>query len=469
MSAHDNGFARAAAARRTRRRSPPDLRDAHGLALSTHRADSLAAYEAALEAMLSWSPGAAAIIEEALSEDPGFVMGHALRAALFVTAADEAFEPKLEQTLRAAERLRHRANDRERRHLAAARAWLERDLTGAIRQYGEIALDYPHDTLALRVTHAGDFQLDQAKLSCERLERVLPHWNESLPHYGFVLGMHAFGLEECGRYDEAEHAGRRALALNARNPGAIHAVAHVMEMQGRPRDGIAWLTQNYPQWATGGSYASHLWWHLALCHFDLDDTAGALAIYDRHLHPASSRPTATLVDASALLWRLHLRGIDVRRRWREVADGWEAKRLEGLRPFNDVHAMLAFVADGRDAEASRFLDELRRSAARSRALGDVIRDSALPVCEALRAFGRGDYADAVERLTILRRLFERCGGSKAQCDLLHITLLEAAFRARQRELARALVGERIARRPASAFNRWLRAREGSSCTSLAFG
>jgi tetratricopeptide (TPR) repeat protein len=439
-------------------RRSPRLRDAHGLLLSTDRPDSLAAYETALEALLSWNGGGAAIIDRALAADPNFVMGYALKAALLVTAADEAVEPQLSQTLRAAERLHGHANERERRHLAAAHAWLGRDLVRAIALYGEILVDYPRDSLALRVAHTGDFQLDQTNMLCKRVTNVLPQWDESLPHFGYVLGMYAFGLEEDGHYEEAESVGRRALALNSRNPGAIHAIAHVMEMQGRPRDGIAWLENTALKWAAGGSYASHLWWHLALCYFDLDDTARALAIYDKHLHPTPSRPTATLVDASALLWRLQLRGVDVADRWREVADGWEVKRLEGLRPFNDVHAMLAYVADGRDVDARRLLNDLKHRAVDSPVLDNAIRNSALPVCEALRAFGRGDYADAVERLTILRRLIERCGGSKAQCDLLHLTLLEAAFRARRTRLARALVSERIARKPASVFNRQLQVR-----------
>ncbi len=447
-----------AAASSTGGRRSPGLRDARGLPLSTERADSLAAYEAALEALLGWNGGALEIIESALAADPNFVMGYALKAAMLVTAADEAVEPQLAWTLRAAERLREYANDRERRHLAAAQAWLDRDLVRAIASYGEILIDYPRDSLALRVAHTGDFQLDQTKMLRDRVANVLPHWDESQPHFSYVLGMYAFGLEECGHYEEAERAGLRALALNPCNPGAIHAVAHVMEMQGRTRDGITWLESTAPQWATGQSYASHLWWHLALCYFELDDTARALEIYDQHLRPTPSRPAATLVDASALLWRLHLRGVDVAHQWREVADGWETKRLEGLRPFNDVHAMLAYVADGRDVDARRLLDDLWRRAAMAPVLDDAIRNAALPVCEALRAFGRGDYADAVERLTILRHLIQRCGGSKAQCDLLHLTLLEAAFRARRTRLARALVSERVARKPASLFNQRLQMR-----------
>lgn len=436
----------------------PGLSDSNGLAVSTNRVDSLRAFEDALELMLSGQHGAGGAIGRALAADPTFVMGHALRAALLVMAADEAVEAELAETLRVADALSARANARERRHLAAARAWLERDLACAIRLYGEILDDHPRDVLALRAAHLGDFQLGDTPLLRDRVARILPHWNETMPHYGYVLGMHAFGLEEAGHYTHAEQVGRRALALVPRNPGAIHAVAHVMEMQGRPEDGIAWLETTAPQWIGSSAYAFHLWWHAALFHFDLDQTAHTLAVYDRYLRGASPRIPGVLVDASALLWRLHLRGLDVAERWRELADRWEARPIGGLRPFNDVHAMFAFVATGREASARRLLDDLRRSAERSPVLNDAIHNSALPLCEALLAFGRGDHADAVERLTALRYLIRRCGGSKAQCDLLHLTLLEAALRARRTQLAHSLISERIADRPASVFNERLRAR-----------
>ena len=59
-----------------------------------------------------------------------------------------------------------------------------------------------------------------------------------MPDYGKVLGMSAFALEECGAYEEAERRGRRAVEIDPTDIWATHAVAHVMEMTGRQRDGI---------------------------------------------------------------------------------------------------------------------------------------------------------------------------------------------------------------------------------------
>jgi hypothetical protein len=79
-------------------------------------------------------------------------------------------------------------------------------------------------------------------------------------------------------------------------------------------------------------------------------------------------------------------------------------------------------------------------------------------CEALLSFSRRDYAACVEWLTRVRHIAHRCGGSLAQCDLIHLTFTEAALRARRERLARALVAERKAQKPASRLNQLLQQR-----------
>jgi len=231
-----------------------------------------------------------------------------------------------------------------------------------------------------------------------------------------------------------------------------------MEMQGRSHEGIEWLRKTAPRWTDSSGFALHHWWHLALFHLDVDEPRVALDLYDTRLRAGRPAHAGALVDASSLLWRFELHGVDVGTRWREIADGWSARPIGGLRPFNDVHAMLAFVGAGREASATRLLAQLRDSAARSADLGSAIHRSAVPFCEALLAFGRGDHDEAVERLTLLSHLSERCGGSRAQCDLVHLTWVEAALRASRHRLARGLIAERSARKPESRINRRLEAR-----------
>ena len=102
---------------------------------------------------------------------------------------------------------------------------------------------HPHDLVALQVGHLMDFYRGNARDLRDRIARALPHWSPDVPGYHVVLGMHAFGLEEAGDYARAEETGRRALDLEPLDAWAHHAVAHVMEMQGRAQDGIGWMSR----------------------------------------------------------------------------------------------------------------------------------------------------------------------------------------------------------------------------------
>src|SRR5262249_40726264 len=218
-------------------------------------------------------------------------------------------------------------------------------------------VDRPGDALALVVAHALDFRLGRRPMLRDRIAQVLPEWEPAMPGYASVLAMYAFGLEENGQYRRAEKMARRALALDPRHAGAIHVVAHVMEMQGRSRDGLAFLTATQSAWVEGTGFSVHLAWHRALLQLDSDDPNSALATYDAQIANEQS-DISELADASALLWRLELRNIEVSRRWRRLSDRWELQSLAGARPFYIVHAMMAFVAAGRAAAAARVWEAL---------------------------------------------------------------------------------------------------------------
>ena len=399
-----------------------------------------------------------ALIEPLLRARPDFIAAHCLRAAGLVMACRDDVLPALADTLHTAARHAAHGGERERAHLAAAQAWLDRDMKRSLHLYGEIAERDPKDTLALRVAHFGDLQWGRTEMLRERVATALRHWHAGEPGYGHVLAMYAFGLAEAADPALADAVGREALRFEPRQCGAVHAVAHALEMQGRSADGAAWLEGTRGIWCASPAFAVHLWWHDALFRLDQGDLGAVLRILDDRLMGCPEPDTATLVDASALLWRLQLRGLDLAQRWQRIADAWADHQCAGLRPFNDVHAMLAFVATKRWAHARRLLDALRDSALRAPDLHAAVYDAALPVCEAAVAFGQGRYRLAAHHLQAQQRLLRGCGGSRAQCDLLHLTWLEAALRSHQPALALQLLGERIASRPLSPYNERLRER-----------
>lgn len=421
--------------------------DSRQLEVSSRDTRSMERFEAALELFHGYYGDPLALIDHALAEDPEFVMGHALRAALFVTAGDGAVMPLLRSAVEAGEALHGVANERERRHIAAARAWLDGDFARCNRLYGDIVVDHPRDILALQAAHLTDFLLGQSGMLRDRVSQVLPHWNASVPGFGYVLGMHAFGLEETQLYGAAEERGRFALELNTRNPWAIHAVAHVMEMQGRVDEGIDWLHARMPDWAHDNMMAVHNWWHLALFHLERGETSRVLALYDEAIRATRSDMALDLIDASAMLWRLHLRGVDVGARWEDVADVWQARGAEGAYAFNDAHAAMAYLGADRPEAIARLIRAMRAAAAGTGSNAAMTRDVGLPVVQALYAFEARDYDATIEGLLPVRPMAHRFGGSHAQRDILTLTLMEAALRGGRANLACALAAERMELKP----------------------
>jgi len=445
------------------------LKDIHGEPVSTSNRRSLDRFEHALGLLNGFFADPLAAIDEALEKDPDFVMGHCLRAALMLMAAEKSAEPELRRSVEAAEGLVSSANDRERGHIAATRAWADGDFHRAGDLYGQVLLDHPRDLLALQVAHQIDFFVGNTALLRDRPARVLPQWDPAIPGYGYVLGMQAFGLEENNMFRRAEDTGRHAVELTPRDPWAIHAVAHVMEMEGRLGDGIRWMTSRVNDWAPDNMLAVHNWWHLALYHLDYGQSDRTLEIYDQHIRPRPGGPAIELVDATSMLWRLHLRGVGTGDRWRTVADAWEPMCEDGYYAFNDMHAMMAFVGGGRDHAARRLLEMLNRRASGTGSNAAMTREVGLPVCAAIRAFADGFHDLAIDLLLPVRSIAHRFGGSNAQRDIITLTLIEAALRGDRANLARALTAERTDLKPSSPFNWALAARalEGAGDTTAA--
>ena len=264
--------------------------DARGLAVSAADGAALALYEAALASLHGTRGDAAARIRRRAR--PRSAARRALTAfepPRSCSPAAAASLAPLAAALGELDALGSRANERERRHAAAARAWLDGDANLALARYGAIVVDYPRDSLALQVAHALDFRLGHREMLRDRIAEVLPHWDASVPGYGYVLGMYAFGLEENGDYARAEAAARESLRLEPDNASAVHVIAHVMEMQGRAKEGIDWLEATRPIWAANAGFSVHLAWHLALFHIDLDATPAAITIYVDSVAPQPQR------------------------------------------------------------------------------------------------------------------------------------------------------------------------------------
>jgi tetratricopeptide (TPR) repeat protein len=395
-----------------------------------------------------------------LAQQPDFPMGQVLNAYLSLSSTDQ---PDVARARGAAATLAaSRLNDREQAHFAAVQAWVDGDWHGAARHLDDLLQQWPTDLLALQIGHQLDFFLGDAANLRDRVARVRLAFDPADPQYGFVLGMQAFGLEESGSYEAAEATGLAALDRNPDDVWAVHAVAHAHEMRGRVDDGIRHLRSREADWGDGNLFTVHNWWHLALFLLEAGRPDDALAVYDDHIHHAGSDVPLEMLDATALLWRLDLDGADTGERFAALADAWGGwVDRESWYVFNDLHAVMAFVGAGRLGDARTVIGRLSRDVAAGSADRSNVMMTAtvgLPASRAVLAFGEGRYGDVVSELASIRATLQRFGGSHAQRDALQRTLLEAAIRGGQFDLARALVSERLSLRDTSVYSWRQRAR-----------
>jgi len=415
------------------------LKDSVGFEVSGANALALETLEQASHELRCYINDPVATVDRALAESPQLTMGHALRAYLHLLGTEPGGLPVARAACQAGQALP--ATDRERRHLQAIDHLADGRWRAAGRVLEDLSVEYPRDALALQAGHAIDFFTGDSRMLRDRIARALPAWDAGVTGCHAVLGMHAFGLEETGDYARAEAQGRKSVELEPRDGWGQHAVAHVMEMQGRRRDGIAWMRSNPEAWSRDSFFAVHNWWHVALYHLGLDEVDEVLALYDGPIYGKTSGVVLEMIDASALLWRLHLRGVDVGNRWNAVADNWAPVATARNYAFNDMHAMMAFVGAGRSRATEAVLEAQRAAMDGAEDNASFTREVGYPATQAINAFGDGNYAETVRLLRPVRSYAHRFGGSHAQRDVLDLTLIEAARRAGQNNLVAALLAE----------------------------
>jgi hypothetical protein len=279
------------------------------------------------------------------------------------------------------------------------------------------------------------------------VERLLPAWSDH-PARGYLHGCHAFTLEETGAYAEAEAAGhprprprpRRRLGAARGRPCPRHDGA------GARRARLACAAP--AAWEHCNNFRYHVWWHMALMHIDLGETDAALALYDAEVRRDRTDDYRDIANATSLLARLELEGVDVGARWEELADLAEVRSGEGSVVFADLHYALALIGGSREAALDTLISRMRREAARADSEMDAIAGH--PGLAAARASPPSAAATTAPPSPAwsARDQLQSIGGSHAQRDVFERLTIEAALR------SGALAAARIpARRPRPAPGR----------------
>ncbi|HSS66864.1 MAG TPA: tetratricopeptide repeat protein [Gammaproteobacteria bacterium] len=433
--------------------------DARGLAITAASAEAVRHYDGVMDAYLHFAKDTGAHLKQALGADPDFALAHCTKGYFFQLFCNRALEAKARQSLETARALAKTSalTPREELHLHALACWVAGDLGGAAACWDGILFAHPRDILALKLATYTHFYLGDSAQIRDSVARVRYAWAEDVPGYPAVLGMHAFGLEETGDYTAAEREGRRAVQMDPEDLWAVHAVAHVLEMQDRRREGAAWLEGSADHWGRGNNFVYHLWWHLALFYLELEDFDRVLALYDQRVRvDTASDEYLDICNAASLLWRLEERGIHVGGRWTELGEKSAARVGDQLMVFPDAHFVLSLAGAGKTEALAEMLRSMRDCAGRPGVTESLIAaEVGVSLCEALAAWYESLYALVVDRLMPVRYQIPRIGGSHAQRDMFWQMLIAACLRCDRLKEARALLCERTALKPKNVWS-WRR-------------
>ncbi len=384
-----------------------------------------------------------------LQSDPDFALGQAVKGLFCLLLGRRETVEVANDALKAAQGSARNAaiTAREMVFVTALKTWVDGRPDDAVQVLEAGLRNNPDDTLAMKLGHAIRFVLGDAAGMRRSVERLLPAYGQDHPGYGYLLGCHAFSLEETGAYDKAESTGRRALLAAPDDAWGLHAVAHVYDMTGNAARGLEWLDGREGAWAHCNNFRYHVWWHKALMFLDLGEYDAALDLYDRHVRADQTDDYRDISNGTALLMRLELEGVDVGDRWQELADLSAARTEDGCLIFADLHYMLALTGGGRKTDAAQLITRIRRDA--QSGTGTACERMAKPGLEAalgLQAFGESRFAEAFGHLAKARDSMPMAGGSHAQRDVFERITIDAGLRAGMIEQAGHLLDRRLALR-----------------------
>ena len=383
-----------------------------------------------------------------LEANPGFAMGHAARGLFSIMMGRKELLSVAADAAKTANQMlsENGGSFRERGWVKALTVWLEGKPTEAIAAMEAILRENPRDTLSAKVSHAIRFILGDGKGMRRSVERVLDAHGADHGLRGYMLGCHAFTLEETGEYNAAERTGLKGLEYATDDAWGLHAVAHVYDMTANPNAGIQLIENNSNAWNHCNNFSYHVWWHKALLHLDRGELDIALALYDTQIREDKTDDYRDIANATSLLMRLELEGVNVADRWTELADFSEKRTEDSCVVFADLHYMLALGGANRGDAKAEMTARFARDAVKRGDMAGRYKDPGLAAMEGLNAFSEGRYDDAFANLSAARPTMQTIGGSHAQRDVFERMTIDAGLRAGRVDQTEVILNERLAQR-----------------------
>ncbi|MCE0850144.1 tetratricopeptide repeat protein [Pseudomonas asiatica] len=430
--------------------------DRYNLPLSTASETAAERYRTGVDLLLSLWTGVAETLDEAIAADPDFALAYAARAR-FHAIRTEIADAKV-KIARASELVQANGTERERSHVQtlsyAINGEPAKALANALQHLDRWPVDIVIMSLPLGAfglfAFSGMADHDQARVElCERHARHFPEndW--------WFLNYRGWAHGENGDVVLGRALTQRSLELRRNNVNGVHALAHVLYEAGANDEAGAVIKDWLPGYDRSGTLHNHIAWHGALVALERGDVETALGMYAEHVAPdvATGLPINVVSDTSSFLWRMQAYGHDVpASMWDAAAEYASSYFQQPGFPFADFHMAMLAAATG-DQHA---LEQ------RATTLATLVRDGNLragPVvpalCHAVMAFADGHYADCARILEPVAHDVVRIGGSGAQREIVQDTLLVSLMRSGEAEKARALLDQRLHRRPSPRDSRWL--------------
>ena len=418
------------------------LKDSQGLVVTTDSPEAVDAIDCFTEQLLGYGNNLEVILN-GVEVDPSGVLVNAHTAALNLFAETAEASAQAAPYLKAAQANFSKATEREKLYVGAIAAWAQGNVDQALADHEKLADKYPRDVVSVQIGQYHYFNQGNNHGLLKLIEKVLP----ASPENHYLHGMLAFGLEQCHRLEEAEAAGRRATEMNRQDPWAHHAVAHVMETQGRLEEGIAWMESLSDTWEVCGSFFTHNWWHVALYYLDQEKFSKVLELYDTKIWGRAVKEYSQChLDAIALLLRLELRGVDVGSRWQEVGYYIPGHIHDHVLSLIDVQYIYALMRSGQEKAANDMLRSIHAYAETAKPyIQKAWAEVTLPTARGMVAHAQGNWSTAAADLGLALPRMHEIGGSHAQRDLFEQVYLDALLQANQNQLARALLEKRLRR------------------------
>ncbi|SEW42263.1 hypothetical protein SAMN04488515_2945 [Cognatiyoonia koreensis] len=384
-----------------------------------------------------------------LDAAPDFALGHAVKAMFYLLLGRSELIATAQDARAAALKsiLSNPVSKREQHFIDALIVWMNGQPRAALAHFEMILDANPEDALAMKLDHAVRFVLGDATGMRRMIEKVMPAYSTDHKALGYLKGCHAFTLEETGDYARAQSVGCEGMFLAPDDAWGLHAVAHVHDMTADAAGGIKWLTGRESAWAHCNNFRYHVWWHKALMHLDLGEIEVVLDLYDQQIRADKTDDYRDISNATSLLSRLELDGVNVGDRWEELA-AFSANRTEdGCLIFADLHYMLALVCGQRDAAITSMMGRLHRDARESRTDPQkAMAKPGLAAATGLAAFGEAEYDKAFLNLASARQYMQGAGGSHAQRDIFERLTIDSGIRAGYLDEAEDILAQRTLQR-----------------------